>query len=604
VKNKLSVCMVLFNRWEMSQTTLQSIANTVPLEWEIEWCLVDNGSTDETHANLPAFMTTLRGQTTLLQLLTEGLKQTQANNRAMNAATGNYMLRTDNDIEFVPGWFEDCYGILNDTALQNIGFVCPTHHLKQANPAYSPALILGQSSTVDMVSDRNQNVPGNLFMKTSVARDIGGFYTPYNLLHSDVHYCMVAKHMGYRWGYSWKTMCKHIGVHDLKITYSQNAVNERQSEAERYKEIFKGQLADKHPQEIEFAQHLSQMMKEGGKKLPWHTDINVLIPSCGRRVELVKMFQQVFEIPRWKGHIYTCGCDGAMPAAFYSDKHFVVPPIFADNYVESIIKICVENKINYIFPVIDYDVKILSASKLEILRKAGTEVVCPDKDNADICNDKQKTAILFETLKLSCPKTYTDIPTGLTGKIIVKPRYGFGSKNIQILDASVGPILGGIDPKTTIVQEFIEGTEYTCDLVSDRRYTIVSLVARQREAVRGGEIQQGEIVNHLHLYNQFSAISRQLCLIGPWCVQYIIKNDVVYFIEINPRLGGGAPISARAGQDQALISLKVLERDFFGYHYRYLVEWGLTAMRFDNCVYAHFKEKENHDANGTRRLGK
>ena len=384
--------MVLFNRWELSKKTLQSIAQTVPNDWEIEWCLVDNGSTDETKKQLELFMAGLPGKIKLLQLLPEAHKQTQSNNRAMNAATGNYMLRTDNDIEYVEGWFDDCLAIINDPVFKDVGFVCPTHHLRETNSSYAPILMQGQSAQVDMVSERSQNVPGNVFMKTSVAKDIGGFYTPYNLLHADVHYCMIAKHMGYRWGYTWKTMCKHLGKLDPAVEYSKNAINERQSEAKRYEDIFKGQLTDKHPQEIEFAQHLGQMLKEKGKKLPWHNEINILIPSCGRRVELVKMFKNVFEIPRWKGKIYTCGCDSAMPAAFFSDKHFIVPEIFAENYIDNIVRICSENNISYIFPVIDYDVKVLSEHKLEILRKTGTEVVCPEKENADrLCQASRNT---------------------------------------------------------------------------------------------------------------------------------------------------------------------------------------------------------------------
>jgi glycosyltransferase involved in cell wall biosynthesis len=393
--NKLSVCIVLFNRWELSKKTVQSIAQTVPLDWEIEWCLIDNGSTDETKKELESLMAVTRGRIAFLQLLQEGLKQTQANNRAMNATTGNYILRTDNDIEFVQGWFEDCFKIVNDPVFKDLGFVCPTHHLKETNPNYVPILVKGNDSIIDMVSERGHNVPGNLFMKAAVAKDIGGFYTPYNLLHADVHYCMVAKHMGYKWGYAWETLCKHVGQHDLAVEYSQRAIHERRSEEQRYNSIFQGNVSDKHPQEIEFAQHLGSMLKKPGKSLPYHRDINVLIPSCGRRVELVKMFKNVFTIPRWSGKVFTCGCDNAMPAAYFSDKHFIVPEIFDANYIESVMQICLQNEIRYIFPVIDYDIKVLSEHKTEILRKTGTEVISLDKENADICNDKWKTTNLF-----------------------------------------------------------------------------------------------------------------------------------------------------------------------------------------------------------------
>jgi carbamoyl-phosphate synthase large subunit len=392
----------------------------------------------------------------------------------------------------------------------------------------------------------------------------------------------------------------------MEEEYSQMAVHERRSEDQRHQNLLNGRTRpeDIQPQELEFAQQITMMLKKPGKKLQFHKNVNVLIPSCGRRVELVKLFKKVFEIPRWEGKIFTCGCDWAMPAAYYSDKHFIVPEIYDPKYIDSIIKICDENEITYIFPVIDYDVKVLSHNKLNILRSVGTEVVCLESHYADICNDKFLTHQFFEKNGLSSPKTYQGVipyASQIT-KFIMKPKFGFGSKNMKMIESTNRindvPIEEGY-----VVQEFVEGVEYTCDIVSDRRYEIVSLVARKREAVRGGEIQQGEIVNHLGFYSQFSIVSKQLELIGPWCIQYIIdSNNQVHFIEINPRFGGGVPITARAGQNHALISLKVLQRDYSGYHNRYLVEWGLTALRFDDCTYKHIPEKKNHDSNGSIRL--
>lgn len=605
MKKTLSVCMVLFNRWEVSKQCLSSINETVSDDWQIKWSLIDNGSSDETADKLEDFMQTLGGDIEYLELLDKSIPQTQAVNRTINAASGEYMIRTDNDIQFVPGWLEDCLSIIRDPKFKNVGFVCPTHHLKDGNPNHhSPSVISGSIEPVkiDMVSRIPLTVPGNIFGLTSVIKDIGGFYTPYNLLHADVHYCMIARHMGYDFGYTWNTHCPHVGLPDLKTEYSQRAVHERRSEEQRYSAIFKGDTEGKHPQEIEFAQMLSTMLKSKGPKLSWHKDINILIPSVGRRVELIKNFKNIFNIPRWKGSVYTCGCDEYMPAAHYADEHFIVKDIFDDNYVDDIIEICKKRNISYIFPVIDQDVRVLSLSKNRILRDGFAEVVAPDYEDAEMCFDKVKTVELFKELDIKHPETLEHTnQEKLSGTFIEKPICGFASKNIKelILNKNNYSCL-----PSNILQRKIEGKEYTVDCVSDRRFDIVSLVARERITTRGGEIQQGKIVNHLHLFHLLQKISSRVRLFGPWCAQYIIdENGIPWFIEINTRFGGGNPISHRAGQDQPLIALKVLERDFFGYHYRYLVEWGLTAMRFDDCIYRHLKtEVGEQDANGSKRL--
>lgn len=605
-KKTLSVCMVLFNRSSLTHKTIESIIKTVPQDWEIEWCLIDNGSTVGNQEWAIDYVNNIpRGIVTFFRALKNPIKQTQAVNQTMNAATGEYMLRVDNDIQFNQGWFQDCIEIIDSEEFKEYGFICPTHHLRQTQKQYHPNLIYSKNKKIffDDVSAKNQNVPGNIFMKTSVARDIGGFYTPYNLLHADVHYCMVAKHMGYKWGYTWRTQCLHIGGHEKSSTeYSQKAIQERFAEDNRYKEIAHGNLKDKHPQEVEFVQQLSKMLKTRGKKLPFHRNINVLIPSCGRRVELVKMFKEAFSIPRFSGKVYTAGCDEYMPAVYYADQHFVVAPALQEKlYVEQLLDICKKKKISYIFPVIDIDVEILSKHKIDFLRKAGVEVVTPDRQFAEICNDKKKTAEFFAKNEIPAPDVITSFENRKSGKLIIKPRYGFGSKQIQIIDKDYQSF--DYDEKKHIIQDYVEGEEFTTDIVTNRMYDIVSLVSRKRVATRGGEIQQAFIVNHLQYYQYFDKVAKALELIGPWCIQYKVNNGQISFIEINPRFGGGVPISSRAGQNQALITLKVLERDFFGYHYRYLVEWGLNALRFDDCIYRYIDTKRGmQDATGEERL--
>jgi carbamoyl-phosphate synthase large subunit len=608
MRKTLSVCIVLFNRWVLSKQTIESINNTVPKDWDILWSVIDNGSIDETAQEIEPLLKKCRGQIEFLQLLKEPIRQTQAVNRTMNPATGEYILRVDNDIKFTQGWFEDCHSILNDSVLKDVGFVCMTHHLRQANKAYQPILKNGNNGVViDLVSERNYNVPGNILIKKSVARDIGGFYTPYNLLHADVHYCAIARNMGYKFGYTWKTQCDHIGLPDGQTEYSQKAIHERRSEDARCVAISKGDYKDKHPQEIEFVTQLKKLNTNSPKKLPYIDGINVLITSCGRRVELVNLFKNIFDIPRFKGSVITCGLDHAMPASFFSHKHYVTPAIYEDGYIDSIIEICKKEKIRYIFPTIDHDLSILSKNKTRILREGYAEVVTPDAEFAEEALDKIRTYVMFKEIGLRTPKTYLELiknDSEDTQKYIIKPIKGFGSKNIifQELPRKEEFLIAN---ERLMAQDFIKGEEFTADVVSDRQFGIVSIVFRKRESVRGGEIQQAEIVNHLHLFSEIEKISKRLHLFGPWCVQYIVEETTkdVYYIEVNTRFGGGVPISARAGQDHTLISIKVLERDFPFYHNRYLVEWGLTAMRFDDCVYKYLDKKGNHDVDGKRRFG-
>ena len=102
-----------------------------------------------------------------------------------------------------------------------------------------------------------------------------------------------------------------------------------------------------------------------------------------------------------------------------------------------------------------------------------------------------------------------------------------------------------------ICQEFIEGTEHTCDVYVDFDMKVRCVVPRRRIEVRAGEISKGQVVKHPHIMREAARLVQTLRA-GPGVITlqlFLTKNDEVKFIEINPRFGGGVPLSIRAGAD-------------------------------------------------------
>lgn len=492
-KSVLSVSMILFNRWEVSKKCILSIKNTVPEEWRIQWSVIDNGSQDKTKDEALKFLEDLNDEIILFQRLEEPVKATMVANRSINHCTGQLILRTDNDIEYTPGWFEDCFKILTDPAFSDLAFICPTHHLKQAISGYKPHLVNGSFSKVDMFPYVNgMNVPINVLAKTATMKEIGGLYTPYNLLHCDVHHCLLVKNMGYKFGYAWDTQCKHIGDVSENSEYYHKSRHERFSEDARFNLIAKGDFKDKHPQEIEFVHQISEMKKRYIPKLPKY-DLNLLFLGA-KNQNLIS----VLEMSK-------------------TDRvNFKYEFIDETNPVE-VINACKQNSVNYLFPIGKKHYEFAHSYKKEILRSVGTECIVVSSDNI------QK---IFDL-------TFLD-------------EMGIGKNNHQT------------------IKDF-----YVVNLVSDRRFDIVSLVALRCSGL------DSEVVNHLHFYSFLNKISHHLQLFGPWSVGYQLADDKMDIITFRPFLEGEYLVTEKAGQNQFQISLKVLERDFFGYHYRYIVDWGL-----------------------------
>jgi carbamoyl-phosphate synthase large subunit len=98
-----------------------------------------------------------------------------------------------------------------------------------------------------------------------------------------------------------------------------------------------------------------------------------------------------------------------------------------------------------------------------------------------------------------------------------------------------------------VIQEFAKGQEFTLDVLADLRGKVVNVVPRERIEIRAGEVNKGKTVKDQRLIKFGKMIVEKLGGIGPITIQCFIKDDEIKFTEINPRFGGGYPLSFAAG---------------------------------------------------------
>ena len=123
---------------------------------------------------------------------------------------------------------------------------------------------------------------------------------------------------------------------------------------------------------------------------------NILITSAGQRVALVKDFQETLQKFFPDGKVYTTDMNPRLaPAAYVSDGCFEVPRCTSEDSIESLLTICLGNKIGLIVPTIDTELAILSANK-EIFAKQGITASVSDYDFVMMCRDKRNTGEFFE----------------------------------------------------------------------------------------------------------------------------------------------------------------------------------------------------------------
>lgn len=292
---------------------------------------------------------------------------------------------------------------------------------------------------------------------------------------------------------------------------------------------------------------------------------NILLTSAGKRVSLTKKLMSNLKATFPYANVYTTDMNPKMaPAGVVSDGCFAVPRCTSDDYIQVLQMICRENQVKIVIPTIDTELPVLAANK-ETLQKQGVYAVVSDFDFIMTCRDKRVTSDFFREHNIREPeprdKNHPVFP------MFAKPYDGSLSSNLHILhkrEDLTEDILN--DPKL-IFMEFVDKQEYkefTVDMYYGRDNRVKSIVPRERLEIRAGEINKG-ITRKNFLVNFLKDRMGYLPgVIGCICVQlfYRERDNDVLGIEINPRFGGGYPLSYCAGANypQLLIQEYLLDK--------------------------------------------
>ena len=314
-------------------------------------------------------------------------------------------------------------------------------------------------------------------------------------------------------------------------------------------------------------------------------EYNILILSAGRRVELVQSFQKAAKRLNIKSNIVAGDCSETAPAIYFADKKAILPRINEDNYIEEIINVCKRENIRLVIPTIDTDLLLLSEERERIETESGATVLISSTEVISICRDKINTQKFLEENGFKIPKMYSkeELDSGrLKFPLFIKPKSGSSSintfkvNNLEDLTTYRSLI------KEPIVQDFMEGKEFTVDVFLDFAGNLITVVPRLRMATRSGEISKGKIIKDREIIEAIKRLVEVLKPIGHITVQLMKTNKGIEYIEINPRFGGGAPMSIQSGADSCENLYRLLMGENLEYNENY--RDNIMFFRFDNSI--------------------
>ena len=283
------------------------------------------------------------------------------------------------------------------------------------------------------------------------------------------------------------------------------------------------------------------------------------------------------------GQFFATDLNPAQSAACQiSDQAFEAPRVTDPGYPDFLKKLVKAYKIDLIIPTIDPELPILAGLKAEFAEERGW-VLVPDSAHCKAWNSKRETEKWFVERGLKTPRIYPDL-----GEIVfpcfAKLEASSCSKGAQVVQSrSQAEALLAHDP-SYIFQELLEGEEYTVDLyISRQTKTLVSAVNRKRLEVRAGEVSKGITEKNTTVTQCIERFAKSCDTEGVLTVQVMRHQGEIYFIEVNPRFGGGYPLSYQAGANFA----RYIANDWLGIPNPPYKDWqdGLLMLRYDAEIF-------------------
>lgn len=315
---------------------------------------------------------------------------------------------------------------------------------------------------------------------------------------------------------------------------------------------------------------------------------NILVSSAGRRVRLVKIAQAVAR-RRGAKVVATDVAPQLSAACQIADREWGVPRLSSDDFLPALYDIAHRENVGLIIPTLDTELLLLAGVRDE-WSKEGIHISVSDPQLVTRCRDKWRTIELFESMGIQSPEVIDDDETYPR---FIKPVSGSQSQDIHLVRGPDAYDSRWSD-KTTYIQQRVvdrrEFDEYSVDLYYRADGVVTCIIPRLRLEVRSGEISKGRTVRgHLleFLKDRMSVLTGAR---GCVTAQFFVAKEPssvqspVLGIEVNPRFGGGYPLTNAAGGHYVeWLTNEYLESKPMEYTDAW--ESGLTMLRYDAEVF-------------------
>ena len=201
------------------------------------------------------------------------------------------------------------------------------------------------------------------------------------------------------------------------------------------------------------------------------------------------------------------------------------------------------------------------------LKERGVEIIGTSLESINIAEDRKLFEKLLRDLNIPQPKgrAVRKVEDAIKAHqelgfpLLVRPSYVIGGRGMQVVyneDEMLtyfNSALKFSDEHPVLIDQYIEGKEVELDAISDGENVLIPGITEhiERAGIHSGDSMaiyptqkvKPEVIENLVDYT--NKIARALKIKGLMNIQFVLKDDIAYVIEVNPRASRTVPIMSK-----------------------------------------------------------
>lgn len=253
------------------------------------------------------------------------------------------------------------------------------------------------------------------------------------------------------------------------------------------------------------------------------------------------------------------GADGSSDSVgrFFVSKQFLLPNASDSTFIDSLIRVLNENKIDIYLPTHSKEIACVSRNEQIIKDRAKTKILVSPWNTFKALDNKLDANRNLKAIGIPVPKVINDNNNSFP--MFMKRNVGSGSSGSALINNEKVYRAYMETSAEVAFYQYVKGAEYTVDCLFDEKGILIGFNQRERVKTIGGAVSITRNSSDFDILPWIEKIAKNWVFCGCVNFQYILESGIPYFIDINLRYpSGGLPLTVESGLNIPMLIVDIL----------------------------------------------